>query len=247
MKNRIVKIFGVDSVLLLLITIYFYSQPAIILKQLDVEKNIPIKVKPNKLGYIEILIPFKFEITNNRFERLTLRSIINKKNEFFDDYLFFDQKGSPLLGPNKRHEKDSLLNKKEFINYLSLKHNRTVFPVVKKTIYFYGTLIVKNEPNPKQRKELYTNFSTFQSKKLFNKSPMDVAHLKRAIDAFYKNEENQNMAFSFNQKGKENGFSKYKVKYNLKSKNQELINIYATIRNMTHEELLEYVKKRTYE
>ncbi|MFV0564196.1 MAG: hypothetical protein ACK5NB_00020 [Flavobacteriaceae bacterium] len=247
MKNRITKIFGVVSILFLLITVYFYSQPAIILKQLEVEKNIPIKVKPNKLGYIEILVPYKFEVTNNRFSRLTLRSIINKKNAFFDDYLFFDQSGSPLLGPSKRQEKDSLLNKKEFINYLSLKHNRTLFPFIKKEIYFYGSLIVKNEQNPEQRKELYNNFRTFQSKKLFNKSPVDVTHLKRTIDAFYKNEENQNMAFSFIPKGKENGFSKYIVKYNLKSGNQELINIYATIRNMTHEELLEYVKKRTYE
>ncbi|MBV7441586.1 hypothetical protein KRX57_09140 [Weeksellaceae bacterium TAE3-ERU29] len=245
-----IKKFFIGIIVISLVTIgYFYLKPAIELKQLPVEKDIPIKIQVIGRNQITAYIPYKFKISNNRFEKLKLSYIDDSLDNYSSRDLIFDANGDRFSNyyDDNTHKIDSLLHEKEIFKYLSLKYNATFFPFTSRDIYFFRAKKINMDLTKKDVTLILKDFGENQIKNLKSK-PNPIIYGNLGIELDKLQFQNHKLYFYFDPiNSTTKSYSKYKIFYNLKDNHQEIENIYEKFNNMTKKEIIEYMHSSNFD
>ena len=235
-----------------IVTVYFYLKPAIKVKQLSVEADIPIKIghnfSKNDTDSVVIYLPYKFQVSNNRLKKIKF-GIVMFNNKYFNDGgndMYFDKNGY-LLGRSFNHENlDKLLAEKKYFKYLQLYYNDEIFPFSDEEYYFYKPFLVKKSSivgltEANHHAFAVKDFLRYQTKNLYHKSKLKVK--KEIIDSLYQSDYNEKILLSYDTENDGDFSDGYEIVYYLYTDKQSLIDN----SEMTPEELEKFLLSNPFE
>lgn len=247
--NKNLKFSFLTILILIIVFCYFYSKPTLVVKDIKVEKNVAIKIKPYNKDSVIVFIPYKFKVYNNRFKRFKSPSV-NYKSNFFsnDESLYFDNKGKSTDYDRYKIIKDSLRDNgnpiKEYIHEKKYEFSYTLFPFSSKEFYFYKSYLIKKKLKRNEFLKLHENFRDHQKRNLYNKSLISVSN--KTIDSINSSDKNKKLLFTFYDFS---GFRHptYQIAYYFDRKPQVLTNTHKIIIKMNRQQLYNYLSSKTDE
>ena len=227
MKKKIVVLF-----LTLLICFIFYLSvfPTIVVKNIDVKQNIPIKVLPykdylnNKNDSLLIYIPYKIQITN-------YSSLILKRPNFYFREINSEHNPQFMIYDNDGKNIYDLSN--DNLSVDDVNEMGKLFPLIPKSYYIYKYNIIPSSKlkillDSTSYKKIIKEFISSKYN-LSKKNSLIVP--KKIIDSLYKIEDNKPFYINFLSK------PLWKVKLVPSKKDSEFENLYKLTKEQAYEKL----------
>lgn len=234
MKNyKIISLIILSS--FFLVTIWNYFKKPITVKEERVA-YVPVKISLDLneewQKVINVYIPYKIEIKNNRLKMIRLNSF-DDGNSGNVTYLIYNTTGLEL---SHRYYNEY----KESFNNLQLKYSASIFPFFSRTFYYYKRhqfIEGKLDSKFNFREFDYNDYS--EQLKILSKT-LNVAIHKKIIDSLYKSDQNKRFNIYFYD-NRNLGMPMF-IETRFNCNEQIYIDVYDTIKNMNREQMEKYYK-----
>lgn len=219
----------------LLLIIWHYFKKPITIKE-ERATNAPIKFKLDLNDewqkVINVYIPYKIEIKNNRLKMIRLNSF-GDENSGNITYLSYNTTGLEL---SHRFYNEYI----ESFNNLQLKYRASIFPFFSRTFYYY-----KRHQFIEGKLHCKFNFSEFdydaysEQFKFLSKT-LNIPINNKIIDSLYKADENKRFNIYFYD-NRNLGMPMF-IETRFNSTEQIYIDVFDTIKNMNREQMEKYYR-----
>lgn len=211
----------------------YFKAPVTIEQEKAVDVPIKFHLDRNDKGerLINVYIPYKITVCNNRFKKVKIQSF-RDGNWGFGNNLVYNVQGMELNDYSQAHYAEKFCN-------TYLKYRRTIFPFFSRTFYYYKKHIFFEDKLKYNFREFeYSEYSE-QLDLLANELKIPIK--KSIIDSLYKSDYGKRLKVHF-----EDNDPRYLpifIKTRLNTNEQTYIDIHDSIKGMNEKEAKEYFIK----
>ncbi|AWK06588.1 hypothetical protein HYN56_21090 [Flavobacterium crocinum] len=227
----------------LLVTIWNYFKKPISIKE-ERATNVPIKfsadLNEDWQKVINVYIPYKIEVKNNRLKMIRLNSF-DDGNSGNVTCLTYNTAGFELSYLYYNEYSDLYYDEyKESFNNLQLKYRASIFPFFSRTFYYY-----KRHQFIEGKLHCKFNFSKldyddYNEQFKFLSKTLNIPINKKIIDSLYKTDENKRFNIYFYD-NRNLGMPMF-IETRFNSAEQIYIDVFDTIKNMNREQMEKYYR-----